>query len=52
MAPRRTTDTNAREFTFLEAVRGIMSQAKLAGPQAYERVNYVKIIQGYQGAHA
>ncbi len=43
---------DAREFASLEAVRGIMSQAKLADPETYQRANYVKIIQGYQGAHA
>ncbi|MGI4943231.1 MAG: hypothetical protein ACRYHQ_22160 [Janthinobacterium lividum] len=46
------TDTNTRKFASTEAERGIMTPAKLAGPQAYERANYLKIIQGYQGAHA
>lgn len=52
MAPKRTTDTNAREFTCLEAIRGIMSQAKLVALQTHGRANGLKIIWGYRGAHA
>ncbi len=37
----------AREFSSLAAVRGIMSQRKLADPQAFERANYIKILQTY-----
>jgi dihydroorotate dehydrogenase (fumarate) len=37
----------ARDFTSLEAVRGIMSQSKLRDPQAFERANYIKILHGY-----
>jgi dihydroorotate dehydrogenase (fumarate) len=39
---------DAREFTSLEYVRGIMSQRNLRDPQAFERANYVKILQGYR----
>ncbi len=38
----------ARDFTSLEAVRGIMSQRKLRDPQAFERANYIKILHGYK----
>ncbi|WP_454918625.1 dihydroorotate dehydrogenase-like protein [Xanthobacter sediminis] len=38
----------AREFTSLEQVRGIMSQSRLRDPQAFERANYLKILQGYR----
>lgn len=37
----------AREFASLAPVRGIMSQNKLHDPQAFERANYIKILQGY-----
>jgi dihydroorotate dehydrogenase (fumarate) len=40
----------ARDFTSLEAVRGIMSQRKLRDPQAFERANYIKILHGYKPA--
>ncbi|MEJ0097209.1 MAG: dihydroorotate dehydrogenase-like protein [Bauldia sp.] len=37
----------AREFTSLDAVRGIMDQRSLDDPQAFERANYIRILQGY-----
>lgn len=40
---------SAREFSSLQPVRGIMSQQKLQNPQALERANYIKILQGYRG---
>lgn len=39
---------DAREFTSLAHVRGIMSQRSLRDPQAFERANYLKILQGYR----
>jgi dihydroorotate dehydrogenase (fumarate) len=39
---------DAREFTSLELVRGIMSQHNLRDPQVFERANYIKILQGYR----
>jgi len=39
---------DAREFTSLEQVRGIMNQRSLRDPQAFERANYLKILQGYR----
>jgi dihydroorotate dehydrogenase (fumarate) len=38
----------AREFSSLKEVRGLMSQRKLKDPQAFERANYIKILQGYR----
>ena len=38
----------AREFASLQPVRGIMSQHRLRDPQAFERANYIKILQGYR----
>ncbi len=40
---------SARGFSSLQQVRGIMSQQKLQDPQAFERANYIKILQGYRG---
>lgn len=37
----------ASEFVSLEQVRGVMSQRKLKDPEALERANYIKILQGY-----
>jgi dihydroorotate dehydrogenase (fumarate) len=39
---------DAREFDSLENVRGIMSQRNMRDPQAFERANYIKILQGYR----
>lgn len=50
--PKRTAEINARQFASREAVRGIMSPAKLADSQTHERANDLKNIQGYQGAQA
>lgn len=38
----------ARDFASLEPMRGIMSQARLGNPKAFERANYIKILQGYE----
>ena len=38
----------AREFGSVAEVRGLMSQEKLKDPQAFERANYIKILQGYR----
>ncbi|MCR4282517.1 MAG: dihydroorotate dehydrogenase-like protein [Bauldia sp.] len=37
----------AREFVSLDEVRGLMSQRKMKDPQAFERANYIRILQGY-----
>ena len=39
---------DAREFTSFQQVRGIMSQQRLRDPKAFERTNYIKILQGYR----
>jgi len=39
---------DAREFDSLKHVRGLMSQRCLRDPQAFERANYIKILQGYR----
>jgi dihydroorotate dehydrogenase (fumarate) len=39
---------DARGFTSLKHVRGIMSQRCLRDPQAFERANYIKILHGYR----
>jgi len=38
---------DARDFTSLTHVRGIMSQRSIRDPQAFERTNYIKILHGY-----
>jgi dihydroorotate dehydrogenase (fumarate) len=38
----------ARDFSSLTHVRGIMSQRCLRDPQAFERANYIKILHGYR----
>ncbi len=39
---------SAREFASVGQMRGIMSQRKIKDPQAFERTNYLKILQGYR----
>jgi dihydroorotate dehydrogenase (fumarate) len=41
---------SAREFATVAEARGLMSQARLKHPQALERANYMKILQGYRRA--
>jgi len=38
---------DARGFTSLKHVRGIMSQRSIRDPQAFERANYIKILHDY-----
>ena len=40
----------AREFASVNQMRGIMSQQRVQDPQAFERANYIKILQGYPGS--
>lgn len=40
----------AREFASVNDARGLMSQQKIGDPTAYERANYIRILQGYQPA--
>jgi dihydroorotate dehydrogenase (fumarate) len=39
---------DVREFESLQHVRGIMSHRCLRDPQAFERANYIKILQGFR----
>ncbi len=41
-----------REYDSLDQLRGSMSLGKVAEPEAYERANYVKILQGYSPGSA
>ena len=38
----------AREISSVSEMRGRMSQKNLANPTAFERANYIHIMQGYQ----
>ncbi len=42
----------SREFASLEEVRGLMSQKRVENPSAFERANYIRILQSYGGTHA
>jgi dihydroorotate dehydrogenase (fumarate) len=44
-----TSWLRAREFASVNQMRGIMSQRRVQNPQAFERANYIKILQGYGG---
>lgn len=41
-----------REFGSIGEVRGLMSQQRVENPQAFERANYIRILQGYETTHA
>ena len=45
-----TSWLRAREFASVNQMRGIMSQQRVQDPQAFERANYIKILQGYGGS--
>jgi dihydroorotate dehydrogenase (fumarate) len=36
-----------RNFHSVQEMRGVMSQMQIADPTAYERANYIKVLQGY-----
>jgi dihydroorotate dehydrogenase (fumarate) len=38
----------AREFASVDEMRGLLSQKKIADPQAFERANYIRILQAYR----
>jgi dihydroorotate dehydrogenase (fumarate) len=40
---------DARELSSLAAIRGKMSHRRLGDPTAFERANYIKILQGWEG---
>ena len=39
----------ARQFHSVSEMKGVMSQMQVADPMAYERANYIKILQSQQG---
>ncbi len=39
---------SARSIASPDDVRGKLSHAKVANPEAYERANYIKVLQGYE----
>lgn len=39
----------AKNFKSIQEMQGVMSQMQVADPTAYERANYIKVLQGYQG---
>jgi dihydroorotate dehydrogenase (fumarate) len=43
-----TTWMKEKEVTSLAKIRGQLSQKKVRDPKAFERANYIKIIQGYE----
>jgi dihydroorotate dehydrogenase (fumarate) len=38
-----------RGFASVDDIRGLMSQKRVANPEAFERANYIKILQGFVG---
>ncbi len=40
---------SARDIEAIAAIRGKMSHRRLGDPTAFERANYIKILQGYTG---
>jgi len=38
----------ARDFTSIDQVRGVMSRGRVKNPGAFERANYIKILESYQ----
>jgi len=41
---------DARGVSSPEAIRGKLSHCRASDPEAYERANYIKVLQGYAGA--
>ncbi len=54
--PQRITEVLARmdqwmlehEYVSVEQMKGSMSQKSVADPSAFERANYMKVLQGYK----
>ncbi len=40
----------ARGFPSVDDARGLLSQRRIDNPEAFERANYIKILQGYEAA--
>jgi len=41
----------ARRFTAIGQLRGNMSQRKVANPAAFQRANYIRVLEGYQSKY-
>ena len=41
----------ARKFSSVKQVRGSMSRANVANPAAFERANYIRVLESYQSAY-
>ena len=41
----------ARKFSSVNQVRGSMSRANVANPAAFERANYIRVLESYQSAY-
>lgn len=39
----------SRNFVSVDEMRGVMSRMKIANPEAYERANYIRMLQSYLG---
>ncbi len=42
---------DARNFASIDQVRGVMSHGKVANPGAFERANYIRMLESYRGAY-
>jgi dihydroorotate dehydrogenase (fumarate) len=42
----------ARGFSSVEQLRGSMSHGKIANSTAFERANYIRMLESYKGQHA
>jgi dihydroorotate dehydrogenase (fumarate) len=42
---------SAREYASVAELRGSMSQARVADPAAYQRANYIRILEGYRNPY-
>jgi len=43
---------DARRFASVTQVRGVMSQTNVADPGAYQRANYIRLLESYKSAFA
>ncbi|MEI7866318.1 MAG: dihydroorotate dehydrogenase-like protein [Candidatus Methylumidiphilus sp.] len=41
----------ARKFSSVKQIRGSMSRGKVANPGAFERANYIRVLESYQSAY-
>jgi dihydroorotate dehydrogenase (fumarate) len=41
----------ARRFASVGQVRGSMSSANVANPAAFQRANYIRVLESYQSAY-